>query len=164
MLRHDITAATHFYRFTFSFKCGLYDDYLTHGLSAPSFPTCLPGPLSQESDRAMYTDHFNSLSLDELWILHQQVAATLSQKVLVQKMRLEERLHKIGLAEKAIRFHRKRRPYPPVRPKYRNPKNPAETWSGRGRLPRWLRPQLRGGRKLDDFLIDQASVQKRQTN
>ncbi|WP_346016210.1 H-NS histone family protein [Bradyrhizobium sp. C-145] len=32
-----------------------------------------------------------------------------------------------------------------MRPKYRNPKNPAETWSGRGRLPRWLRPQLRGG-------------------
>ncbi|WP_247337028.1 H-NS family nucleoid-associated regulatory protein [Bradyrhizobium sp. 147] len=43
-------------------------------------------------------------------------------------------------------------------------KNPSETWSGRGRLPRWLRPQLRGGGKLDDFLIEQASVQKRQTN
>ena len=108
----------------------------------------------QELDRAMNTEHFNSLSLDELWILHQQVAATLSQKILVQKARLEERLHKIGLTEKAVRFDRKRRPYPPVRPKYSNPKNPAETWSGRGRLPRWLRPQLRGGRKLDDFLID----------
>ncbi|MCK1316911.1 H-NS family nucleoid-associated regulatory protein, partial [Bradyrhizobium sp. 23] len=46
----------------------------------------------------------------------------------------------------------------------RNPKNPAETWSGRGRLPRWLRPQLRAGRKLDDFLIDRASAEKRQTN
>ncbi|OSI81798.1 histidinol phosphate phosphatase, partial [Bradyrhizobium canariense] len=27
-----------------------------------------------------------------------------------------------------------------------------------------LRPQLRGGRKLDDFLIDRASAEKRQTS
>lgn len=112
----------------------------------------------------MNTEHLNSLSLDELWILHQQVAASLTQKMLLQKARLEERLQKIELAEHAVRVDNKRRPYPPVRPKYRNPKNPAETWSGRGRLPRWLRPQLRGGRKLDDFLIDQVSVQKRLTN
>ena len=111
----------------------------------------------------MNTEHLHSLSLDELWIIHQQVTASLTQKILVQKARLEERLHMIGSADKVARFDRKRRPYPPVRPKYRNPKNPAETWSGRGRLPRWLRPQLRGGRKLDDFLIEQASVQKRQT-
>ena len=111
----------------------------------------------------MNTEHLNSLSLDELWILHQQVTASLTQKILVQKARLEERLHMIGSANEVPRFDRKRRPYPPVRPKYRNPKNPAETWSGRGRLPRWLRPQLRGGRKLDDFLIEQASVQKRQS-
>lgn len=144
-----------------AFKCGLHDQYLTDGLSAPGFPTCLPGPFAQDSDEAMNTAHFNSLSVDELWILHQEVAAKLTQKMLVQKAHLEERLHRIGLANEATRFNRKRRPYPPVRPKYRNPKNPAETWSGRGRLPRWLRPQLRGGRDLDDFLIDRASAQKR---
>ncbi|WP_346771378.1 H-NS histone family protein [Bradyrhizobium sp. 192] len=97
-------------------------------------------------------------------MLRQQVTASLTQKILVQKAHLEERLHRIGLAGKTARFDRKRRPYPPVRPKYRNPKNPAETWSGRGRLPRWLQPQLRAGRKLDDFLIGRASVQKRQAN
>ena len=112
----------------------------------------------------MDTEHFNSLSLDELWRLHEQVAASLTQKILMQKARLEERLNKMGLADEATRFDRKRRPYPPVRPKYCNPKNPAETWSGRGRLPRWLRPQLRGGRQLDDFLIDQTAAQKRQAN
>lgn len=25
-----------------------------------------------------------------------------------------------------------------VAPKYRNPKNPSETWTGRGRRPRWM--------------------------
>jgi DNA-binding protein H-NS len=101
----------------------------------------------------MNTDHLNALSVDELWKLHEAVAAKLGEKILAEKARLEERLRKIGMAHEAIRVDRKRRPYPPVRPKYRNPKNPAETWSGRGRLPRWLRLQLRGGRKLDDFLI-----------
>ncbi|MGY4594497.1 hypothetical protein ACVWXL_002243 [Bradyrhizobium sp. GM22.5] len=74
----------------------------------------------------MNTAHFNSLSVDELWIFHQEVAAKLTQKMLVQKAHLEERLHRIGLANEATRFNRERRPYPPVRPKYRNPKNPAE--------------------------------------
>ena len=40
-------------------------------------------------------------------------------------------------------------------PKYRNPKNPSETWSGRGRKPRWLTVALTSvGAKLEDFLID----------
>ena len=41
---------------------------------------------------------------------------------------------------------RQRRPYPKVLPKHRNPKNPAETWSGRGKQPRWLTAQLRSGK------------------
>lgn len=42
-----------------------------------------------------------------------------------------------------------------VTPKYRNPKNPSETWSGRGRKPRWLTVALTSvGAKLEDFLID----------
>ena len=110
----------------------------------------------------MNTDHLNSLSVDELWKFHEEVATKLEGKILAEKARLEERLRKIGMAHEATRIDRKRRPYPPVRPKYRNPKNPAETWSGRGRLPRWLRPQLRGGRKLADFLIAPAFDQKRQ--
>ena len=41
----------------------------------------------------------------------------------------------------------------PVAPKYRNPENPAETWAGRGLKPRWLTAAIKGGKKLDDFLI-----------
>jgi DNA-binding protein H-NS len=75
---------------------------------------------------------------------------------------LEAALHNLQSGSTELtRFDRKRPPYP-VRPKYRNPKNPAETW-GDGRLPRWLRPQLRRGRKLDDFLVEQASDQKIKT-
>ena len=37
--------------------------------------------------------------------------------------------------------------------KYANPQNPAETWSGRGRKPRWLAAKLKGGEKIGKFLI-----------
>lgn len=40
-----------------------------------------------------------------------------------------------------------------VAPKYRNPDNASETWSGRGKQPRWLQAQTGAGRALGDFLI-----------
>ena len=40
-----------------------------------------------------------------------------------------------------------------VPPKYRNPSNPAETWTGRGKQPRWLAAFVAKGKKLEDFLI-----------
>ncbi|MBF7688352.1 H-NS histone family protein [Acinetobacter rathckeae] len=41
----------------------------------------------------------------------------------------------------------------PVAPRYRNPENPTETWTGRGKKPRWLVAQLAQGAVLTDFLI-----------
>ena len=40
-----------------------------------------------------------------------------------------------------------------VAPKYRNPANATETWTGRGKQPRWLAAETGKGRKLDEFLI-----------
>ena len=40
-----------------------------------------------------------------------------------------------------------------VPPKYRNPKNRAETWAGRGATPRWLRAYIKSGHKLEEFAI-----------
>jgi DNA-binding protein H-NS len=40
-----------------------------------------------------------------------------------------------------------------VAPKYRNPDNASETWSGRGRKPKWLEEKIAGGKSVDDFLI-----------
>ena len=40
--------------------------------------------------------------------------------------------------------------------RYRNPENPDETWSGRGKRPRWLELALQDGMKLEDFLVDHA--------
>jgi DNA-binding protein H-NS len=40
-----------------------------------------------------------------------------------------------------------------VPPKYRNPAKPSETWTGRGRQPRWMAAEVAKGKKPDDFLI-----------
>lgn len=40
-----------------------------------------------------------------------------------------------------------------VPPKYRNPANRKETWTGRGKQPRWMAALVAKGKKPDDFLI-----------
>src|SRR5947207_2867113 len=38
--------------------------------------------------------------------------------------------------------------------KYRDPSNPANTWTGRGRMPRWMVAATKGGKaKKEDFLL-----------
>src|SRR5262245_62052139 len=46
-----------------------------------------------------------------------------------------------------------------VPPKYRGPS--GETWAGRGVKPRWLVAAIKGGKKLDDFLIDKSAGKRR---
>ena len=40
-----------------------------------------------------------------------------------------------------------------VAPKYKNPQNPQQTWTGRGVKPRWLAELLNQGKHLDHFRI-----------
>jgi DNA-binding protein H-NS len=41
-----------------------------------------------------------------------------------------------------------------VAAKYRDPKNPEKTWTGRGRMPRWMVAATKGSKaKKEDFLI-----------
>nr|VFK26196.1 MAG: DNA-binding protein H-NS [Candidatus Kentron sp. MB]VFK30838.1 MAG: DNA-binding protein H-NS [Candidatus Kentron sp. MB]VFK75259.1 MAG: DNA-binding protein H-NS [Candidatus Kentron sp. MB] len=41
----------------------------------------------------------------------------------------------------------------PVTPKYHNPDNPEQKWSGRGRKPAWIVALLEEGKSLDELLI-----------
>lgn len=40
-----------------------------------------------------------------------------------------------------------------VPPKYRNPANAAQTWTGRGRQPLWVADAIAAGKNLDSLLI-----------
>ena len=109
-----------------------------------------------------------SLSIDELWGLHEEVGALLSKKITEEKRELEERLAKLNrslasdktVVSRAAQIGGRRpirRKYPPVLPKFQNPSDPTETWAGRGKQPRWLVAQLKAGKKINDFLIDRAN-------
>jgi DNA-binding protein H-NS len=111
----------------------------------------------------MKNDGFRSMSTDELWALHERVASELTQRIVTEKATLEDRLRMLRSSDQAANPDRSRRPYPKVLPKYRNPKNPGETWSGRGKRPRWLAKRLGAGSKLDDFLINRPGRKRRQT-
>jgi DNA-binding protein H-NS len=110
--------------------------------------------------------NLSSLSMDELWALHEEIGSLLSGKIAAEKRELEARLAKlnrgispgkvkISQPELKVSERRKlRRKYPPVLPKFQNPADPSETWAGRGKQPRWLVSQLKAGKKINDFLIE----------
>jgi DNA-binding protein H-NS len=102
----------------------------------------------------MKQSNLESMSIDELWILHEKIRAILSTKLDAEKRELERRLAQIS--GRIEHKEKARRPYPKVHPKYRNPERPSETWSGRGKQPRWVGAQLRKGKKINDLLISQA--------
>jgi DNA-binding protein H-NS len=98
--------------------------------------------------------NFGTMSTDELWSLHEEVCAILSTKLGAEKQKLERRLARL---DGRIEHEQKvRRAYPKVHPKYRNPERPFETWSGRGKQPRWISAQLRSGNKVDELLISRT--------
>ena len=43
--------------------------------------------------------------------------------------------------------------------KYRDPDNPANVWSGRGRLARWLQEKVDAGRNKEDFRVQAEAVE-----
>jgi DNA-binding protein H-NS len=103
----------------------------------------------------MKQSHLNALSTDELWALHLEVTAMLAEKIILQKSVLDDRLRRLNQRiAKPVIAKPARRPYPAVLPKYQNHGNQSETWSGRGRQPRWLIAQLKSGKHIDDFRID----------
>lgn len=89
----------------------------------------------------------NRMDLDRLWTLHEEISELLKEKLTQERQRLIDRMKQLERPAPG------RRAYPRVRPKYRNPDDPTETWAGRGRRPHWLARQLRLGRQMDDFRI-----------
>jgi DNA-binding protein H-NS len=99
-----------------------------------------------------------AMSIAKLRDLKNKVEAAISTKISERRRELDSELSRLavfGGRGKAIKSGRGGRG--PVAPKYRNPESPSETWAGRGLKPRWLAAAIKGGKKLDDFLIPGAT-------
>jgi len=91
------------------------------------------------------------MSADELWRLHEDIRTIYLRNWMLKSWNWSDAWP--ARRSNSQQQKKVRRPYPKVLPKYRNPERPSETWSGRGRQPRWVGTQLRSGMKVDDLLI-----------
>src|ERR1043166_6097588 len=113
---------------------------------------------------------YDSWSLDDLWALHGEISGILSSRIRAEKGELEKRLAVLSRGTVVVddlggvqpeREGKTRRNYPRVLPKYRNP-HTSETWSGRGKRPRWLVAAVKSGRKIEEFRIGDVGAKARQ--
>jgi DNA-binding protein H-NS len=110
-----------------------------------------------------------AMSLDDLWLLHEGISGILSTRIKAEKHELEKRLAILNrgmdmagqTGSLPALSERPRRRYPVVLPKYRNPQT-SETWSGRGKRPRWLIAAIKSGRKIEEFRISKSNETGRQ--
>jgi DNA-binding protein H-NS len=72
---------------------------------------------------------------------------------LIQKYRLRPSHLTMAMRSMASRRATPAHPKSKVPPKYRNPNNPAQVWTGRGNKPVWLATALLEGRRIEEFLI-----------
>jgi DNA-binding protein H-NS len=108
----------------------------------------------------MKRSNLEILSTEELWVLHQKIAARLKAKIIAEQKVLEDRLSQLNgrFSVEQTSKTPERRSYRTVFPKFRNPEQPSETWAGRGKKPRWLTAQLKSGKQIDDFRIELATA------
>ena len=113
--------------------------------------------------------NLDAMSVDEMWQLHEEISQVLSVRLTSENRELEKRLAQLRRETRLAESPdvqplkdapRERRKYPRVFPKYRNPDEPSETWSGRGKQPRWLAAALKIGHSIDEFVIGNPDSNK----
>ena len=115
--------------------------------------------------------NLDAMSSDEMWQLHEEISQVLSIRLTSEKRELEKRLAQLRRENEMRQPEpsdaplikseaRPRRKYPRVFPKYRNPSEPSETWSGRGKQPRWLVAALKTGHTIEEFVIGSVESDK----
>jgi DNA-binding protein H-NS len=99
----------------------------------------------------------SALSLKELKVFHARVAKEIEgfhdrtkRHALAE---LEEKARALGFSLAELTGAAKTRKRSPAVAKYANPADSSDTWSGRGRKPRWFADALKSGKKPDDFAI-----------
>jgi DNA-binding protein H-NS len=98
--------------------------------------------------------NLSGMTVEALMDLRERV----DEMVLERRVALQKQLEKMDAlvgGRRVVRGGRSALKGRKVPPKYRGPS--GETWAGRGARPRWLAAAIKGGRKLDDFLIDKSA-------
>ena len=100
----------------------------------------------------------NNLSLDELKALQNDVAVAIfnyeKRKKAEALAAVEETARAAGYSLKELLGDEKpSKAKTKAAPKYANPADPNQTWTGRGRKPKWVEALLVSGKTLEDLAI-----------
>lgn len=99
----------------------------------------------------------DKLSLKDLRELQTQVGKAISNFEVRKKKeaiaKLEEKAKELGFTFAELTGAATVRKRAPAMPKYANPDDSSDTWSGRGRKPRWFSAALAAGKSPDDLMI-----------
>ncbi|WP_340244297.1 H-NS histone family protein [Roseobacter sp. HKCCA2468] len=99
----------------------------------------------------------DNLSLAELRDLNKRVSKAIDgyedrmKKEALAK--LEKQAAEMGFSLSDLLGGQPRKSVSKVAPKYVNPDNSEQTWTGRGRQPKWVEAHLASGKSLDGLLI-----------
>lgn len=97
------------------------------------------------------------MSLKELRALQTQVSKAINsfedRRKKAALAELEEKAKALGFSLNELTGSIKTRKRAPAVAKYANPANADETWSGRGRKPRWFSAALAAGKSPDEMAI-----------
>jgi DNA-binding protein H-NS len=100
----------------------------------------------------------DKLAYAKLAALRARVDRVMQRKLGAQRAKLKGQMeamakqHGFSLSEVFDGEQGKAGVRPPV--KYRDPKDPRNTWTGRGRIPRWMAAALKNGKaRKEDFRI-----------
>jgi DNA-binding protein H-NS len=103
------------------------------------------------------TINLNTYSLKELKDLQSQVAKAIASFEDRRKKEalaeLEEKARALGFSLAELTGTAPTRKRSPAVPKYANPADKSDTWSGRGRKPRWFAAALAAGKKPQSMAI-----------
>ena len=101
--------------------------------------------------------NLNEMSLKELKDLHGQVTKAIStfedRKKKEALAELEEKARELGFSLSELTGTAAPRKRAPASAKYANPADSSDTWSGRGRKPRWFDAAIKEGKKPEDMAI-----------
>ena len=95
--------------------------------------------------------NLSGMTVEALMDLRKRVDETLVKR----RAELEKQLAALAGGRRVVRGGGSALKGRKVPPKYRS--RSGETWAGRGARPRWLVAAIKGGKKLDDFLIDKSA-------
>lgn len=99
----------------------------------------------------------STLSSAELRQLQQKITVELKKRESQDLARAREQIHAIaqsvGLPLKELLGGAPRAKTGNVAPRYRNPADPSQQWTGRGRQPKWVKDWLEAGKSIDTLRL-----------